>query len=138
MALAVTGTPTFFVNGFRLEGSPIWVFEIAPEAFRSGLLEARPLDPVGRTLAGPSASVGGATAQAASDLAVLGDVHAARSRTGLEDLPHLVRFDTPGPDVVVHLVVTTGARGNPVFLSRRLSRTRMFLVPYSVCSLCRS
>jgi protein-disulfide isomerase len=46
MALEVTGTPTFFVNGFRLEGvPPIWVFEIALEAFRSGLVEARPLAP---------------------------------------------------------------------------------------------
>ena len=46
MALAVTGTPTFFVNGFRLEGvPPIWVFEIALEAFRSGLVAARPLEP---------------------------------------------------------------------------------------------
>ena len=46
MSLAVTGTPTFFVNGFRLEGvPPIWVFEIALEAFRRGLVEARPLEP---------------------------------------------------------------------------------------------
>jgi protein-disulfide isomerase len=45
IGLAVTGTPTFFVNGFRLEGvPPIWVLEIALEAFRSGLVAARPLE----------------------------------------------------------------------------------------------
>ena len=44
MALAVTGTPTFYVNGFRLQGTPpIWVFELALDAFRSGLVEPRPL-----------------------------------------------------------------------------------------------
>lgn len=46
LSLAVTGTPTFFVNGFRLQGvPPIWVFEIAIEAFRNGLVEPRPLAP---------------------------------------------------------------------------------------------
>ena len=46
MALAVTGTPTFFVNGFRLVGvPPIWVFELAMEAFREGSVESRPLEP---------------------------------------------------------------------------------------------
>jgi protein-disulfide isomerase len=43
-SLAVTGTPTFFVNGFRLQGvPPIWVLEMAVEAFRGGLVEPRPL-----------------------------------------------------------------------------------------------
>ena len=43
-SLAVTGTPTFFINGFRLQGvPPIWVFELAIEAFRKGLVEPRPL-----------------------------------------------------------------------------------------------
>ena len=43
-ALAVTGTPTFFVNGFRLQGvPPIWVFELAIDAFGEGLVEPRPL-----------------------------------------------------------------------------------------------
>ena len=38
------GTPTFFINGFRLQGvPPVWVFEIALEAFRRGLLEAEPV-----------------------------------------------------------------------------------------------
>jgi protein-disulfide isomerase len=47
MSLAVTGTPTFFVNGFRLVGvPPIWVFEIALAAFREGLVEPRPLEPL--------------------------------------------------------------------------------------------
>jgi protein-disulfide isomerase len=42
--LGVTGTPTFFLNGFRLQGvPPIWVFELAIEAFREGLVEPRPL-----------------------------------------------------------------------------------------------
>jgi protein-disulfide isomerase len=44
LSLEVTGTPTFFLNGFRLEGvPPIWVFEIAIEAFRKGLVEPRPM-----------------------------------------------------------------------------------------------
>jgi protein-disulfide isomerase len=48
MSLGVTGTPTFFVNGFRLEGvPPLWVFELALEAFRKGLVEARPIRPAG-------------------------------------------------------------------------------------------
>jgi protein-disulfide isomerase len=43
-SLGVTGTPTFFLNGFRLQGvPPIWVFELAIEAFREGLVEPRPL-----------------------------------------------------------------------------------------------
>lgn len=47
ISLAVRGTPTFFINGFRLQGvPPVWVFEIALEAFRRGLLEARPMRPV--------------------------------------------------------------------------------------------
>lgn len=46
LSLSVTGTPTFFLNGFRLEGvPPIWVFEIAIEAFRKGLVEPQPLAP---------------------------------------------------------------------------------------------
>ena len=39
-SLGVTGTPTFFLNGFRLQGVPsLWMFEIALEAFRTGLVE---------------------------------------------------------------------------------------------------
>ena len=39
-ALGVTGTPTFFLNGFRLQGVPsVWMLEIALEAFRTGLVE---------------------------------------------------------------------------------------------------
>lgn len=47
-ALAVTGTPTFFVNGYRVVGvPPIWVFEQAIRAFRQGTAERRPLEPPG-------------------------------------------------------------------------------------------
>lgn len=47
MSLAVTGTPTFFINGYRLVGvPPLWVFELALEAFREGRVERRPLEPV--------------------------------------------------------------------------------------------
>jgi protein-disulfide isomerase len=43
-SLAVTGTPTYFVNGFRLQGvPPLWVFELAIKAFRGGLVEAMPV-----------------------------------------------------------------------------------------------
>ena len=43
-SLGVTGTPTFFLNGFRLQGVPsLWMLEIALEAFRTGLVENRPL-----------------------------------------------------------------------------------------------
>ena len=45
-SLAVTGTPTFFVNGYRIVGTPpIWVFELALEAFREGRVESRRLTP---------------------------------------------------------------------------------------------
>jgi protein-disulfide isomerase len=45
-SLAVTGTPTFFVNGYRIVGTPpIWVFELALEAFREVRVESRPLEP---------------------------------------------------------------------------------------------
>lgn len=45
-SLAVTGTPTFFVNGYRIVGTPpIWVFELALEAFREGRVESLPLEP---------------------------------------------------------------------------------------------
>ena len=45
-SLAVTGTPTFFVNGYRVVGTPpSWVFELALEAFRDGRVESRPLEP---------------------------------------------------------------------------------------------
>jgi protein-disulfide isomerase len=45
-SLGVTGTPTFFLNGFRFQGVPaLWMFEIALEAFRSGLLQPRALVP---------------------------------------------------------------------------------------------
>jgi protein-disulfide isomerase len=44
MALGVTGTPTFFVNGYRLVGvPPLWAFELALETFREGRAERRPL-----------------------------------------------------------------------------------------------
>ncbi|HUP01002.1 MAG TPA: DsbA family protein, partial [Gemmatimonadota bacterium] len=43
-ALGITGTPTFFVNGYRLVGvPPLWVFEVALEAFLVGRVEPRPL-----------------------------------------------------------------------------------------------
>lgn len=43
-ALAVTGTPTFFVNGYRVVGAPpVWVFEEAIRAFEEGRVEPRPL-----------------------------------------------------------------------------------------------
>ncbi|HET6639258.1 MAG TPA: DsbA family protein [Gemmatimonadota bacterium] len=43
-SLGVTGTPTFFLNGFRLQGVPsVWMLEIALEAFRTDLVEPRPL-----------------------------------------------------------------------------------------------
>lgn len=45
--LAVTATPTFFVNGYRLVGVPsLWVFEEAIRAAKEGRLERRPLEPV--------------------------------------------------------------------------------------------
>jgi protein-disulfide isomerase len=44
--LAVTGTPTFFVNGYRISGvPPLWVFDLALEAFRESRVEPRPLEP---------------------------------------------------------------------------------------------
>jgi len=47
LSLAVTGTPTFFVNGYRLVGvPPLWVFETALEVFRTGRVEKRTLEPV--------------------------------------------------------------------------------------------
>lgn len=46
MALAVTGTPTFFVNGYRLVGvPPLWVFEEALKAFREGRATPKRLEP---------------------------------------------------------------------------------------------
>lgn len=48
-SLSVTGTPTFYVNGYRLVGvPPLWVFEAALRAFRQGLAEKRPLEPPAR------------------------------------------------------------------------------------------
>ena len=48
LSLAVTGTPTFFINGYRLVGvPPLWVFETALEVFRTGRVEKRALEPVG-------------------------------------------------------------------------------------------
>lgn len=48
-SLGVTGTPTFFLNGFRFQGVPaLWMLEIALEAFRSGLLEPQPFPPADR------------------------------------------------------------------------------------------
>lgn len=47
-SLAVTGTPTFFVNGYRLVGAPpVRVIEEAIRAFELGRVEPRPLEPVG-------------------------------------------------------------------------------------------
>ncbi len=44
--LAVTGTPTFFVNGYRISGvPPLWVFDLALKAFREGRVDPRPLAP---------------------------------------------------------------------------------------------
>lgn len=46
--LAVTGTPTFFVNGYRLVGAPpIRVFEEAIRAFEAGRVKPKPLEPSG-------------------------------------------------------------------------------------------
>ena len=43
-SLGVTGTPTLFLNGFRLQGVPsVWMLEIALEAFRTGRVEPRAL-----------------------------------------------------------------------------------------------
>ena len=40
MARGVTGTPTYFLNGFPLQGVPrIWVLELALDAFRRGLVK---------------------------------------------------------------------------------------------------
>ncbi len=48
LSLAVTGTPTFFINGYRLVGvPPLWVFETALEVFRTEQVEKRVLEPVG-------------------------------------------------------------------------------------------
>ena len=45
-SLAVTGTPTFFVNGYRIVGiPPVWVLDLALEAFRDGRVESRPIEP---------------------------------------------------------------------------------------------
>lgn len=45
--LGVVGTPTFFVNGYRLVGvPPLWVFEEALRAFREGRAVARPFEPL--------------------------------------------------------------------------------------------
>lgn len=46
-SLAVSGTPTFFINGYRLVGvPPMWVFERALQATEKGLIERLPLMPV--------------------------------------------------------------------------------------------
>lgn len=46
--LAVTGTPTFFVNGYRLVGTPpVRVFEEAIRAFEAGRVEPRRLEATG-------------------------------------------------------------------------------------------
>jgi protein-disulfide isomerase len=42
-SLGVTGTPTFFLNGFRFQGVPaLWMLELALDAFRSGVVEPQP------------------------------------------------------------------------------------------------
>ncbi len=47
-SLGVGGTPTFFVNGYRVVGvPPMWVFEEAIRAFRRGTAERRPVAPPG-------------------------------------------------------------------------------------------
>lgn len=49
-SLAVTGTPTFFINGYRLVGvPPLWVFELALGAAEKGLVERKLLTPVDRS-----------------------------------------------------------------------------------------
>ncbi len=46
-ALGVTGTPTFFVGGYRLVGvPPLWVLEEALKPFREGRARARDLAPL--------------------------------------------------------------------------------------------
>lgn len=48
-ALGVVGTPTFFVNGYRLVGvPPLWVFEEVLRGFRDGGVTARPLTSANR------------------------------------------------------------------------------------------
>lgn len=43
-SLGVTGTPTFFVNGYRVVGTPpLWVLEEALKAFQAGRVEPRPV-----------------------------------------------------------------------------------------------
>lgn len=43
-SLGVRGTPTFFVNGYRVVGvPPMWVLEEAIQAFSAGIVEKRPL-----------------------------------------------------------------------------------------------
>ena len=45
--LGVTGTPTFFVNGYRLVGvPPLWVFEDVLRAFREGRASPRTPEPM--------------------------------------------------------------------------------------------
>lgn len=45
-SVGVTGTPTFFINGYRVVGvPPIWVFEEAIRAFRRGTATRRPVAP---------------------------------------------------------------------------------------------
>lgn len=47
-SLAVTGTPTFFVNGYRIVGAPpVWVIEEAIRAFEAGRVEPKALEPAG-------------------------------------------------------------------------------------------
>jgi protein-disulfide isomerase len=46
-SLAVVGTPTFFLNGYRLVGvPPLWVLEEVLRAFRDGRATPRPLEPM--------------------------------------------------------------------------------------------
>lgn len=47
-SLGVRGTPTFYVNGYRVVGvPPVWVFEEAIAAFEEGTAKKRPLQPAG-------------------------------------------------------------------------------------------
>ena len=46
-SLAVTGTPTYFLNGYRISGvPPLWALDLALEAFRADRVDRRSLEPL--------------------------------------------------------------------------------------------